>query len=155
MGFHQRYVHENSPGFSGKLFDLQEIIINRYYQGNNFYQEYFKKFHDREIAITEFADEAVFVIKELDKLLSDSLEMIYSSLPFFKSYEIDDPMHKRDTIRYYDEREWRAAKNSDIDYLQFEWSDISFILCNDEAECDLMAKKIIDLKDILKITNDQ
>lgn len=147
-----RYVHSNSPGFSGKIMELMEIHYNQKDLQSNFLQEYIRHKCNRSIDIDRLSDEARFVIKALEDFLTGALDFIASGSPFFKAYEIDDPLQQTPTKKYYDEREWRAySVNPDNNNLTFSWPDIDFILCATKYDCDVLYKQRKHFVDFLQI----
>lgn len=137
-----RYVHSNSPGFSGKIIEFMEIYYNQKDLGTNFVNEFLNAKFSQPIDITTFDANAKIAIEALEKTLLESLEFIASGFPFFKAYETTDPLQRTQLKRYYDEREWRAyAEPSNKNNLIFSWDDIDFIICKTKKECEQLYKK--------------
>lgn len=147
-----RYVHSNSPGFSGKIIELMEMYQNQKGLQSNFISEYLNFKYTRPVDINKLSGEARFVIEVMEKALIDALGLIAMGMPFYKAYELDDPLNKTPTKKYYDEREWRAfSEKEDEHYLTFSWKDIDIILCATKADCEKLYKRRKDFSEHLKI----
>lgn len=132
-----RYIHSDSPGFSGKLIELLEVVDHRRDLGGAFIPELIRHKIGKSPSIEAFRDEAKTVIQTLDQVLGEALHFISDGAPFFKVYEGDDPLQGTPLKRFYDEQEWRAASNDPgVEYLRFSWEDIRYILCATRNECE-------------------
>ncbi len=137
-----RYVHYDSPGFSGELIEFLEAHSNRQELGDGFIQA-LVKYKTGTVQNTEsFSADAKTTISVLEQLLTKALDFIAAGAPFFKTYEGDDPLQKTPLKRYYDEREWRAVPQSiDTQNLRFTWNDVVYILCPTRQECRQLQEK--------------
>lgn len=134
-----RYVHSDSPGFSGELMELLEAHINQKELGDNFVRSLVEYKADTVVNVGDFPSDAKTTVSVLEKLLAKALDVIAAGAPYFKTYEGDDPLQKTPLKRYYDEREWRAVPlSSRSENLQFSWNDIVYILCPTRQECRLL-----------------
>ena len=88
----------------------------------------------------------------MELCLTDALNFISLGSPFYKAYELDDPLNQNQTKRYYDEREWRAfSEKKTDDYLKFVWKDIDVILCATKADCEALYKHRKKFSEFLEI----
>jgi hypothetical protein len=131
-----RYVHSDSPGFSGELMELLEAYSNQLELGNGFLRALIHHKTGTILDTDGFPSDAKMANSILEQLLSKALKFIADGAPYFKTYEGDDPLARTPLKRYYDEREWRAVPLKDnIEYLRFGWDDVVYILCSTRQEC--------------------
>lgn len=149
-----RYVHSDSPGFSGELMEFLEAHSNRQVLGDEFIQELIN-YKTGTIPKTEsFSTDAKTTLSVLEQLLTKALEFIAAGAPFFKTYEGDDPLQKTPLMRYYDEREWRAVPQStDTQNLRFTWNDVVYILCPTRRECRQLQEESEEICRQLNVKN--
>jgi len=131
-----RYVHSDSPGFSGELIEFLEAHANRQDLGGSFVAALVECKTGTAPNIESFPADAKVTVSVLEQFLAKALDFIAAGAPFFKTYEGDDPLQKTLLKRYYDEREWRAVpRNPDTKHLRFTWTDLVYILCPTREEC--------------------
>jgi hypothetical protein len=119
---------------------------------SNFVPVYLNYKFNRKIPADSLSDDAQFAISALESALRDALDYIALGMPFFKAYELDDPLHQTPEKKYYDEREWRAFSEREGDqYLKFLWEDIDIILCATKADCKKLYKRRTEFLEHLKI----
>jgi len=147
-----RYVHSNSPGFSGKIMEFLDIYLNQRENQSQFVRAYMNHKHNFDVDLDSFDPASRRVIDALERCLVDALEYIFSGSSFYKAYELDDPIQRTPTRRYYDEREWRASSEvSNREYLTFCWADIDIVLCATRADCEKLYKRRREFSEHLKL----
>lgn len=146
-----RYVHSDSPGFSGELIEFLEANSNRLELGDGFVQALIQHKTGTIPKTDSFPDDTKTTISILEQMLAKALDFIAAGAPFFKTYEGDDPLQKTPLKRYYDEREWRAVpKSSEAKNLHFSWDDVVYIICPTRNECRELQEKSEDICKYLK-----
>ncbi len=136
-----RYVHSDSPGFSGKLIEFQKIENNRRDSGEAFLPALIHHKTGEIPNIEGLPDEEKKLLKVFEQLIEEALQFITDGAPFFKMYEGDDPLQGSPLKRYYDEQEWRVASDDpNRDYLRFSWDDVRYIICATRSECEELYK---------------
>ena len=147
-----KYVHSNSPGFSGKIMEFLDIYLNQKELQSQFVRAYMNHKYSLDVDLDRFDPDSKEVINALESCLVDALEYIASGFSFYKAYELDDPIQRTPKRRYYDEREWRASSEVDLQgYLTFCWADIDIILCATKADCEKLYKRRKEFSERLKL----
>lgn len=87
-----RYVHPDSPGFSGDLMELLEAHSNQKALGDNFLRALVEYKAGIIVNTDSFSSDAKATVSVLEKLLATALDFIAAGAPYFKTYEGDDPL---------------------------------------------------------------
>jgi len=143
-----RYVHSNSPGFSGALIELLEVESNRRELGTDFVSELIRHRTGAAPTADDLSEDAKKTMHAVENELAKALRFIADGAAFFKIYEGDDPLKGTPLKRYYDEREWRAVHH-DLDVLQFKWDDIRYIICATQDECEKLYERRNEISESL------
>ncbi len=145
-----RYVHSNSPGFSGALIELLDVEYNRRELGADFVSELTRHRTGATPVADDLSEDAKKMIRAVENELAKALGFIADGAAFFKTYESDDPLQGTPLKRYYDEREWRAVHH-ESDALQFKWDDIRYIICSTQDECEKLYERRDEISDSLSL----